>query len=386
MASRNRATSLIFHWSLEPGTVHLNHGSFGACPRAVLEEQAALRARLEANPMRFFSRELEGRLAQALEALGAFLGAAPANLAFVPNATAGLNAVLRSIDFAPGDEILATDHLYPACRATLDYVAQRTGARVVVAAVPFPVTDIAGPVLAAAGPRTRLAVLDHVTSPTALVFPVAELVQALAARGIDTLVDGAHAPGMLPLALDRLGAAYYTGNCHKWLCAPKGAGFLYVRPDRQERIVPVSVSHGGWKGAARKGPFRRLFDWTGTADPTAALCVPAAIAFMASLSPEGWPGVMRANRALALQGRELLCAALGVPPPAPAALLGAMASVPLPEREADLDALWREEGIEVVVFDWQGTAGRLLRISAQRYNTPDDLEKLASCLRRLYCI
>lgn len=336
--------------------------------------------------MRFFSRELEGLLAQALEPLAAFVGAATANLAFVPNATAGLNAVLRSLDFAPGDEILATDHLYPACRATLEYVAQRSGARLVVVPVPFPAADLAGPVLAAAGARTRLAVLDHVTSPTALVFPLEALVRELAARGIDTLVDGAHAPGMLPLALDALGAAYYTGNCHKWLCAPKGAGFLYVRPDRQARIVPVSLSHGGWKGAAKKGPFHRLFDWTGTADPTPALCVPAAIAFMGSLLPGGWPELMAANHALALRGRELLCEALDVAPPAPAALLGSMASLPLPEREADLGALWREEGIEVAVFDWQGRPARLLRISAQIYNTPDDLEKLAACLRRLYCI
>lgn len=374
------------HWSLDPGVTLLNHGSFGACPKPVLEEQARLRARLEANPMRFFARDLEGLLAQALEALGAFLGAAPGNLAFVPNATAGISAVLRSIAFAPGDEILVTNHLYPACRATLDYVAQRTGARVVVVPVAFPVVEIARPILEAAGPRTRLAVLDHVTSPTALIFPVAELVQALAARGIDTLVDGAHAPGMLPLALDALGAAYYTGNCHKWLCAPKGAGFLHVRPDRQDRIVPVSVSHGGWKGAEKKGPFRRLFDWTGTADPTPMLCVPAAIAFMGSLSPQGWPGVMLANHALALQGRDLLCRSLRLAPPAPEAMLGSMASLPLPAGAADLDALWREEGIEVAVFDWPGRPARLLRLSAQLYNTPRDLEKLDACLRRLYCI
>ena len=374
------------HWSLDPGVTLLNHGSFGACPKPVLEEQARLRARLEANPMRFFARDLEGLLAQALEALGTFVGAAPGNLAFVPNATAGINAVLRSIEFAPGDEILATDHLYPACRATLDYVAQRTGARVVVVAIPFPVADISRPILEAAGPRTRLAVLDHVTSPTALIFPVAELVKALAARGIDTLVDGAHAPGMLPLALDALGAAYYTGNCHKWLCAPKGAGFLHVRPDRQDRIVPVSVSHGGWKGAARKGLFRQRFDWTGTADPTPALCVPAALDFMASLLPQGWPGVMRANHELALQGRNLLCRTLGVAAPAPEEMLGAMASLPLPAAAADLDALWREEGIEVAVFDWPKPPARLLRISAQLYNSPRDLEKLDACLRRIYCI
>jgi hypothetical protein len=207
------------HWQLEPGITFLNHGSFGACPAPILAEQARLRAQMEANPMRFMVREQEALLDGALQALGAFLGAAPADLAFVPNATAGVNAVLRSLQFKPGDEILTTDHLYPACRNTLDYVAARTGARVVVARIPFPVTKIREPILDAAGPRTRLAVLDRESSPTALVFPV-EGRSALAARGIDTLVD-APRPGRCH-SIDALGAAAYVGNCHKWLCAQGG--------------------------------------------------------------------------------------------------------------------------------------------------------------------
>lgn len=377
------------HWTLEPGITFLNHGSFGACPADVLAGQSRLRARLEANPMRFMVREQEALLDGALEALGAFLGAAPADLAFVPNATAGVNAVLRSLQFAPGDEILTTDHLYPACRNTLDYVAARTGARVAVARISFPLehsSEIVKSILDAANARTRLAVLDHVSSPTALVFPVEALVRALAARGIDTLLDGAHAPGMLPLDLDALGAAYYVGNCHKWLCAPKGAGFLHVRPDRQAALVPVAISHGASSARTDKSRYRLLFDWTGTTDPTPALCVPAALRFMDALLPEGWPGVMRANRALALQARDLLCRSLGITPPAPAEMLGSMASLLLPEVAVDLDALWREQGIEVAVFDWENRPARILRVSTQLYNSPADLEKLDACLRRLYCV
>ena len=377
------------HWTLEPGITFLNHGSFGACPAQVLAEQSRLRSRMEADPVRFMVREQEALLDQALAALGTFLGAAAADLAFVSNATAGVNAVLRSLAFAPGDEILTTDHLYPACRNAIDYVAARTGARVVVARISFPLennSEITKSILDAASSRTRLAVLDHVSSPTALIFPVEELVAALARRGIDTLVDGAHAPGMLPLDLDALGAAYYVGNCYKWLCAPKGAGFLHARRDRQAALAPLSISHGATSARTDKSRYRLLFDWTGTTDPTPALCVPAALRFMEGLLPQGWPGVMRANHALALQARELLCAALRVAPPAPAEMLGAMASLLLPERTADLDALWREEGIEVAVFDWAQRPARILRVSAQLYNSPADLEKLASCLRRLYCI
>jgi isopenicillin-N epimerase len=379
------------HWGLDPAVSFLNHGSFGACPTPVLEAQAGLRASLEAEPVRFMLREREPLLDQALAALGKFVGAEPADLAFVANATSGVNAVLRSLAFAPGDEILTTDHVYVGCWGALQYVAARTGARVVVAPVPFPVAgpgQVLDAVLAAAGPRVRLAVLDHVTSPTALVWPIAELVAALAARGIDTLVDGAHAPGMVPLDLAALGAAYYTGNCHKWLCAPKAAGFLHARPDRQEGLVPGTVSHGFGSPRTDRSRFRLLFDWTGTGDTTAALSVPAALAFMGSLRPGGWPDVMATNHALALAARDRLCAALGVAGPAPDTMLGSMAAVILPggapAAGAGPDSLQEalfQQGIEAPVFTWGDPPRRMVRVSAQLYNALDEYERLAAALR-----
>ena len=228
--------------------------------------------------MDFYIRELPDLVAGARAALAAFVGAGGDDLAFIPNATAGVNAVVRSLAFSTGDELLTTDHAYAACKKTLDYAAARAGARVVVAEVPFPLRseeEVVSAVLSRVTSHTRLALLDHVTSPTALVFPIGRLVAELSARGVDTLVDGAHALAMVPLDLERLGAAYYTANAHKWLCAPKGAAFLHVRKDRQKGLHPVSISHGYAGGETR---FKDEFDWTGTADPTAALCIPDCIA------------------------------------------------------------------------------------------------------------
>lgn len=377
-------------WPLDPAVDYLNHGSFGACPRAILERQSELRLRLEREPVDFLVRALPSLLAEARVALAGFVGADGDDLAFVPNATAGVNAVVRSLAFSPGEELLTTDHAYAACKKTLDYVASRTGARVVVARVPFPLggeEDVIEPVLAAVTPRTRLAMLDHVTSPTALVFPIERLVAGLSARGVDTLVDGAHALGMIPLDLARLDAAYYTANAHKWLCAPKGAAFLHVRKDRQKGLHPVAISHGYAGGEAR---FKDEFDWTGTADPTAALCIPDCIAYLGGLLPGGWPAVMAANRALALKAREAICEALNVSTPAPEPMIGAMASVPLPVPAPGSPAarLGREEladwtrtrGVEPWFYDWPPGGGKLVRVSAQLYNTEGQFVRLAGLL------
>jgi isopenicillin-N epimerase len=377
------------HWSLDPATSFLNHGSFGACPSAVLAEQSRLRAEMESDPVRFLARDLWRRLDEGSAALGAFVGADPCDLSFVTNATAGVNAVLRSLAFKPGDEILITDHAYEACAKAAQYIAARSGARVVVAQVPFPIQskiEVLDAVLEAAGPQVRLAMLDHVTSSTALVWPIKELIENLSRRGIDTLVDGAHAPGMVPLDIAMLAPAYYAGNCHKWICAPKGAGFLYVRRDRQEDITPVAVSHlPGW---AREGKsaFRARFDWTGTYDPTAVLSVPAALEFMSSLMPGGWPALMAANRELAMLGRDILCEALELEAPAPQAMLGTMAALIIPGAASDSidplqEELRREENIDVPIFRWGNPPRRVLRISAQLYNTEDELRRLASALR-----
>ncbi len=371
-------------WCLDPSVTYLNHGSFGACPRAVLDVQAALRLEMEQEPVDFLVKALPARLNTARCSLAAFLGAAPEDLVFVPNATAGVNAVLRSLAFEPGDELLLTNHTYAACRKTVDFVTARTGARVVVANLPFPCRheeEIVAAVLQCASPRTRLALLDHVTSPTALVLPIAPLVGKLQALGIDTLVDGAHAPGMVPLALSELGAAYYTGNAHKWLCAPKGAAFLHARRDRQAALHPTVISHGYSAG------FHAEFDWTGTFDPTPWLCIPASVQYMGGLLPGGWPQIMAANRALALKARALLLESLIIAAPCPESMIGSMAAIPLPAAAAgspaaELDSQglhdwFRERGVETWLYPHPVP---LLRVSAQLYNDFGQFEKLARLL------
>ncbi|HEY4446899.1 MAG TPA: aminotransferase class V-fold PLP-dependent enzyme [Steroidobacteraceae bacterium] len=386
MSARHAGPSLNLAslWRLDPSVTYLNHGSFGACPAAVLAAQAALRLEMEREPVDFLAAALPARLNAARDAISQFLGAESAEMVFVPNATAGVNAVLRSLTLEPGDELLLTTHTYAACRKIIDYVAERTGARAVVAALPFPCRDdeeIIATVLKRVSPRTRLALLDHVTSPTALILPVARLVKELEARGVDTLVDGAHAPGMVPLKLSELGAAYYTGNAHKWLCAPKGAAFLHVRRDRQAGLHPNVISHGYRTG------FHAEFDWTGTFDPTPWLCIPEALRFIGSLLTGGWPQVMAANRALTLEARALLLETTGVDAPCPDAMIGSMASIPLPPAAvgspadrldcAGLHAWFRERGVET----WLSPDPLpLLRISAQLYNDMNQFHELARLL------
>lgn len=385
-------------WPLDPAVTFLNHGSFGSCPLPVLEFQRELRDRMERQPVKFFVRDLEELLDWARIRLAKFVGAKAENLVFVPNATSGVNAVLRSLAFEPGDELLVTDHEYNACRNALDYVAQRAGARVVVAKIPFPlasVEEVIEAVMGAVTWRTRLALLDHVTSQTGLVLPIEFLVRELNARNVDTLVDGAHAPGMVSLDLHALNAAYYTGNCHKWICAPKGAAFLHVRADRQKEIRPLVISHGANSQRTDRSKFEIEFGWMGTGDPSAALCVPKAIECVRSLHPGGWDEVMNHNRDLVLAARRVLCTALEIPTPCPDELIGSLASIPIPDAKTltpsksplYLDALQDELlanfNIEVPVIPWPVPPKRLLRVSAQVYNSLPQYEKLADALTKL---
>ncbi|MEZ4265841.1 MAG: aminotransferase class V-fold PLP-dependent enzyme [Myxococcota bacterium] len=396
---RTTGLAIRHHWRLDEDVVFLNHGSFGACPIPVLAEQARWRERMEAEPVRFFMREYEDALEHAKQALASFVGASSADLAFVSNATAGVNTVLRSLPWRAGDELLTTDHAYGACRNALEFVAERAGATVKVARLPFPVDspDAAlQAILDSVTERTRLALIDQITSPSALVLPVDAIVRALADRGVDTLVDAAHAPGMVPLALDATGAAYTTGNCHKWLCAPKGAAFLHVRPDRQSKIRPLAISHGATATTPGRTRFQLEHDWTGTDDPSAWLSVPAAIDFLGGLVPGGWPALLRRNHELAVSARERLLLAVGTPPICPASMLGSMAAVSLPAA-ADIpggrghehtrgidplqDRLWQEHRIEVPVQPAPSRPElRLLRVSAAPYSTLADVERLAEAL------
>jgi isopenicillin-N epimerase len=392
-------SDLARHWTLDPDITFLNHGSFGACPRAVLAAQQALRDQLESEPARFFNREAPVLQGRALEALARFVGAPVSGLAFVPNVTTAINSVLRSIPLPAGSELIVTDHEYNATRNILEYAAAERGCRVVVAEVPFP---IAGPeavvqaVLARVTSRTRLAVIDHVTSQTALVFPISELVRELDARGVDVLVDGAHAPGMVEVDIGTLAPAYYAANCHKWICAPKGAGFLWVRDDKRRDVRPAVISHGANAPVPVEHRYGIEFFWTGTGDPTPALAVPAALRFLEELLPGGWMALRAHNRDLALAGRRVVADALDVPLPCPDSMIGAMASLPVPALpgfpppatttlvlDPLHDALFRDHRIEVPVLTCPAHPGRLLRISAQAYNAQDDYARLAEALRAL---
>jgi isopenicillin-N epimerase len=388
-------------WDFDPDITFLTHGTFGACPRPVLEFQRELIERMEANPIRFFDRELEERLDNTRRAVAAFLNADPEGLVVVPNATAGVATALASLRLRPGDELLTNDHEYNATLNQLDAVADRARARVVRVRVPLPIRhpeEVVEAHLAAVTPRTRAALISHVTSPSGLVFPIETLVRELDRLGVDTIVDAAHAPGMVPVDLEALNAAFWTGNGHKWLCGPKTVGVLVVRRDRCDAVLPLVTSHGRNDPRADRPALWKEFDWQGTLDLSPFLSLPESIRVIGGLQPGGWPAHMAANHELALAARRLLHEALGTEPIAPESMIGSMASVALPtalsddEAKALTNALANEDRIEVpaVPFPVRGaratpdapTTNGFIRISAQRYNEPADYERLADALVR----
>lgn len=394
------AASLKSHWVLDPEVAYINHGSFGACPKVVLDELQRLQLELEDEPGTFLSRRANDRLAAARAVLGSFVGANPDDLAFVSNVTEALNAVLRSMPLAEGDELIVSNHEYNASRNVLDFVAERAGCRVVVVEIPFPIT---GPDVVlecmreAITPRTRLALVDHVTSATGFMMPLAELIQMFHAANVEVLVDGAHAPGMIPVDIEALAPDYYAANCHKWLCSPKGAGFLYVRRDLQHQVRPAVISHGANSGLEGNARFRTEFDWMGTRDITPWLCVPNALEFMGTILPGGWDEVRSRNHALVIAARHLLADALDITPPCPDEMLGSIAALHLPEiKNLDAsaatsmlwldpvqEALFHEHKIEVPVLVCPQSGRRMFRISAQLYNDLGDYERLAHALGRM---
>ena len=379
-------------WDLQPGLAYLNHGSFGATPRVLLEQQAALRREMEADPVGFLWRSLPGRIDPARAALAEFLDCDPGGLVFVPNATHAVNAVLGSIDWREGDRIVTTDHGYNACHAAVERVAARHRLDHHVVPLPWPVppgADLAAPVLDACNERTRLVILDHVTSPTAIRLPVGRIVSELRAKGVDTLIDGAHAPGMIDCRPDEIGATWYTGNLHKWVCAPKGAAFFQTAVDWRERTFPCSTSHGWNTPMDGRSRYQAMFDWTGTVDPSAWLCVPETLRFIASLDPRGWDGVRDRNHRAVVEARRFLMERLNLDAPCDESLLGSMATLRMPGGGVGRSAVeWRnllrdDFSIEVQTLERDGAVW--FRISRQLYNGMEDYERLAGALRRITC-
>jgi isopenicillin-N epimerase len=382
-------------WAIDPSIDYLNHGAFGACPRSVFEVQNEWRARFERQAVRFVLNELEPALDDARREIAAFVGADPLDLAFVQNPTTGVGAVLASLELRPGDELLISDHGYNACNNAARYWASRAGASVTVARVPFPLESeqqIVDAFLAAVTPRTRLVILDHATSPTALVLPVERLIPEFRRRNIQILLDGAHSPGMLPLDISALGTEYFVGTLHKWCCAPKGVSLLHVRRDLQERVHPLVISHGYNSTRTDRSRFHLEFDWVGSHDPSGYLSAPASLRYLAGLLPGGLPALRERNAALARAARALLAERLGLDVPCPESMLGSMASLFLPDDRAPenkpgspfaepLTSNLREKHrFEVPVMVWPAAPKRLLRISAGPYNHLAQYARLADVL------
>ncbi len=366
-------------WALDWDFLSVNHGSFGAAPRVVLVAQQDWQRRMEAQPGRFMRAVLPDALRHAADRLGSFIGADGEDIAFVDNATTGCNAVLRSLRLLPGDEIVVLTHGYGAVRNTVRYVAERAGARMVEAVVPFPhpqADTIVGNIAAALTKRTRLAVVDHITSGSALVLPLQQIVGVCHDAGVPVLVDGAHGPAQVALDVRAIGADWYAGNCHKWLCAPKGSAFLYAAPQRQQNLHPVTISHGLGRG------FLAEFDWTGTRDPSAYLATDIAIDFHARLGGEA---LMARNIALAGEATSLLARRLNTEPGAIGGLTGSMGVVRLPlagsatpERSADLRARLLAAGTDAPTHILADAIW--LRISAAAYNDIEDYGRLADII------
>lgn len=376
---------------LDPGLIFLNHGSFGACPTVVLDAQQRWQRKMERNPVEFLGRRSAGLLRAAREALAACVGASADDLVFMPNATTGVNTVARSLALRAGDEVLATDHEYGACDAAWQVICEQAGAQYRRVEIPLPLDPHtwADRVLAAATPRTRLIFASHITSTTALVFPVEELCPRARALGIATLIDGAHAPGQIDLDLQAIGADFYTGNCHKWLCGPKGTAFLHVRPASQDRINAAVISwgyvanaagsagHTGFDAYTGSTLLERRLQWQGTRDLSAFLAVPAALAFQQA---NDWSLVRLQCHHSALALLHRVCHRTGLAPIAPDASHGQM--VPIPVRTADPEGLRRrlfeDHRIEVPVTAHRGQA--FVRVSVQGYNNEADLAALELAL------
>lgn len=393
---------------LDPAVCFLNHGSFGACPREVLAAQQRLRDRMEAEPIKFFVEDYERLVDEARRALAGFVKCDWRDLAPIPNATVAVATVLDNLVdsgwISPGDELLINEHEYPACQNSFRRAARRAGAKVVTTAIPFPCpgpSAVIDAVLSKVTGKTRVALLSHVTSPTGMVLPVDKLVPELESRGVRTLVDGAHAPGMVAtLDLTELNPSYYTANCHKWICSPKGSAFLYVRRDLQEGeggFRPLALSNNAEKPKAGRSQFLTEFDYVGTSDYTAFLSIPEAIRVMGGMLPGGWPEVMAHNHALCLRGRDIVCAELGIAPPAPDEMIGSISTMILPEHPAALreklmkrrsvyhdaiqDRMLANHRIQAPFWGLAGKPERFVRISAQVYNTPAQYEYLARAIK-----
>ncbi len=385
----------IQHWNLDTQVVFLNHGSFGACPTEVLQKQAIIQSRLEAEPVRFMVEELEPIYRQAKISLADFVGTHTNNISFVPNTTTGVNTVLNSLPTAqPNEEWLLTNLTYGACAQAAQHYARLKGYSIVTAQLPFPFThedELVQALEQSITPNTKFAIIDFVTSATGFVLPVDKIIKLVHTHGVQVLIDAAHAPGMVNFNLDQLQPDYFVGNCHKWICSPKGSAFLYVAKAHQHQIFPLVISHQYDKPVAEEEKWCMQFFWDGTHDFSAFLCVPAAIDFMGQIAG-GWNELRAQNKALTIAGRSCLNEVFGFPFTNPESNVGHLANIEIPPATEPLtygfnnqgqlkNLLMKEYKIEVPIIHIGNR--RYVRISAQLYNSLEQYQYLADVLTEL---
>jgi isopenicillin-N epimerase len=383
------------HWKLNEKTVFLNHGSYGATPTIVLNEQKRWQLLLEKDPVKFFEDIAPKALIESRKAIANLMNCDYEDLALIENATSGVNIILRSLKFDEGDEIIVPNHAYQACRNTIDYVAEKSGAVVVTCDIPFPIQGnqiIIDNIMKCVTENTKLAMIDTVTSPTGLLMPFEELVGLLESKGVNVLLDAAHGIGMIPLDIEKIGASYTTSNCHKWLCAPKGSAFLHVRKDLQSLIHPLTISHGMTAPLGDSTRFRHEFDWTGTRDVSAWCALPFVIDEFSKLVGMNWNEIMTHNRKLVIKGRNIICEKLSIIPPCPENMISSIATIKISSKQVSITDLYEidplheklleDYNIQVPVWSWPNPQGRYIRISAQIYNNEDEYKYLANILEK----
>ena len=383
------------HWRLDEKTVFLNHGSYGATPTIVLNEQKRWQLLLEKDPVKFFEHIAPKALIESRKAIANLVNCDYEDLALIENATSGVNIILRSLKFEEGDEIIVPNHAYQACRNTIDYVAKKSGAVVVTCDIPFPIQGnqiIIDNIMKCVTENTKLAMIDTVTSPTGLLMPFEELVGLLESKGVNVLLDAAHGIGMIPLDIEKIGASYTTSNCHKWLCAPKGSAFLHVRKDLQSLIHPLTISHGMTTPLGDSTRFRHEFDWTGTRDVSAWCALPFVIDEFSKLVGMNWNEIMKHNRKMVIKGRNIICEKLSIIPPCPENMISSIATIKISSKLVSITDLYEidplheklleDYNIQVPVWSWPNPQGRYIRISAQIYNNEDEYKYLANILKK----
>ncbi len=383
---------LINQFQLDPSIVYLNHGSFGACPKRVIEAQQAHRDTVEADAMQFYIYDLWEMVDRSRQALGKIINASAQDIVFVSNATTAVTTVLNNLKLNPNDELLVTNLEYQACVNNFRHAADRAGAKVVVAELPWEHISedaIVDSILAKVTPNTKIALISLITSATAIRVPAERIIRELSALGVDTLLDAAHGPGCVPMDIDSWGAAYTTGNGHKWLCSPKGSAFLHVRRDLQEGFLPLVLSNDAMNlkqasEQSNRSPFCHQFDYMGTDDRSPVLTIADAIETLQSLVPGGLTQLMNQNRAMCLQARDLLCEMLGTQPRVPDALLGPLATIDIPAPglapRTLREQLLANHRIEAMIVPSPIGDYPMVRVSPQVYNSMEQYQYLGNAI------